>query len=83
MPPPPLPHSKLPAQLQAMGFQSRSDANAFLLANTNYMIAAVHMVFVDDLAVNPVLQGFVVQTNTTVSSLWPSARGRASQCVAP
>jgi hypothetical protein len=50
-----------------MGFASRDAVQDFLLANPDYMIAAVHFVFDRDFAPNPNLQGFVIQTNTTVS----------------
>jgi hypothetical protein len=49
-----------------MGFASRDAVQDFLLANPDYMIAAVHFIFDRDFAPNPNLQGFVIQTNTTV-----------------
>lgn len=51
---------------QALGFASRAAVQAFLLGHPDYMIAAVHFVFDADWAASPALQGFVLQTNTTV-----------------
>lgn len=60
--------SRNPKPIKAMGFLDRISVNNFLLANPDYAIGAVHFVFDDPFAVNPQLQGFVIQTNTTIKS---------------
>lgn len=52
--------------MQAVAFPTREAVQAFLLEHTDYMIGAVHFIFDNVSAVAPNLQGFVVQTNTTV-----------------
>ncbi|KAL6751513.1 hypothetical protein V8C86DRAFT_2775895 [Haematococcus lacustris] len=54
--------------ITAKGFPTRNAVQAFLLDNPDYMIAAVHFMFDDPSAPNAQLQGFVIQTNTTIKS---------------
>lgn len=54
--------------ITARGFPSRAEVQRFLLANPDYAIGAVHFVFDDESLPDPALQGFVVQTNTTIKN---------------
>jgi hypothetical protein len=59
---------------QAVGFATREEAQAFLLANPDYALGAVHFVYDDPLLSSAQLQGFVIQTNTTVRGSVLAAR---------
>ena len=53
--------------MQYMGFRNMTLAQDFLLANTDYAIGGVYFIFDDPDAINPsLLNGFLLQTNTTV-----------------
>lgn len=48
-----------------MGFPSQDSIQAYLLANPDSALAAVHFIFDNSTAANT-LTGFLLQTNTTV-----------------
>lgn len=53
-----------PLCLQAKPFPSKDEVQGFLLKNPETVIGAVHFIFDEDIPTK--LQGFLIQTNTTV-----------------
>jgi len=52
-------------KITATGYRTQDEVNQYLLANTDSVIAAVHFIF-DDINKEDTLNGFLLQTNTTV-----------------